>query len=286
MRRLRPIRKLKFSQPFEYCVHLSKDETKPSFDLSDVLKKNRLTPNDVNKRVRRSFCANYSDSSLWKSEVYNDHGYVGFAWDARRSVLEQVPLYDKALVVGADHVIVHAAAGQIAHHCITKSFTDDIESINEWSQRFYDVVQGEIGYVKGNIYHIWHGDIEKREYLKRVREFTGKSRDIIERDEHGLYVANNGEDVYVRDYFRNREAINDDEFLNSALIGYITDDALTGAALGGNLFGAMIGDALNNSDEQTAEIIKKEFDGVEAKESIDLPSQISDSDEYNLGAFS
>jgi hypothetical protein len=281
----------KIIQPFEYCVHLEKDETEPSFNLDYVLDSNELTPNDINKRVWRSFCANYADSSLWKSEVYNDHGHVGFAWGARRSVLEQMPLYDKALVGGADHIIAHAAAGQIAHNCIIKSFTDDIDSINEWSKKFYDVVQGEIGYAEGNLYHIWHGDIEKREYLKRVKEFTGKSKSIVEKDEHGLYVANNDEDVYVKDYFRNREVTKDDGFLTSVAIGYLTDDALTGAVLGGNVAGAMLGDALNNSDEQAVEFGGGEFGGAGAGGTWE-PSNQSDtshnvsSDDHNLSPFS
>jgi hypothetical protein len=257
---VRQLNKNKIIQPFEYCVHLEQDELEPSFSLDEVIYTNELTPNDINSKVWRSFCANYSDSSLWESNVYNDHGHVGFAWGARREVLEEVPLYDKALVGGADHIIAHAAAGQIGHNCIMKSFTDDIDSINEWSKRFYEVVNGEIGYVEGELFHIWHGDIKKREYLKRVQEFTGKSKTIVEKDEHGLYVAKNDEDVYVKDYFRNREISKDDGFLESVVAGYLTDDALLGTVIGGNPAGAIIGDMLNDSDEKSHDV---EFGGGE-----------------------
>lgn len=261
---VKELKKNNIIQPFEYCVHLDKDEFEPSFNLDEVIYRNDLTPNDVNNKVWRSFCANYTNSSLWKSDVYNDHGHVGFAWGARREVLEKMPLYDKALVGGADHIIAHAAAGQIAHNCINKSFTDDIDSINEWSKKFYEVVQGKIGYVSGELYHIWHGDIKKREYLKRVQEFTGKSKGIVEKDEHGLYVANNNEDKYVKDYFRNREVTKDDGFVESLVAGYVTDDALLGTVIGGNPAGAILGDMLNNSDEKSTEFGGGEFGGAGA----------------------
>jgi hypothetical protein len=193
-------------QPFEYCVHMDRDETAPSFKLGasaafafvdyETLYKNN---------VWRSFCSNYAENRRWESEEYNEHGHVGFAWGARREVLDAVPLYDKALIGGADHIIAHAAAGQVPHLCITKSFTDNIDDVNGWSHRFSQVVSRKIGYVKGNLYHIWHGDIKNREYLKRIRDFTAKTKHIVERDENGLYVTDRRDDDYMKQYFSKRE---------------------------------------------------------------------------------
>ncbi len=190
-------------QPFEYCVHLDKDETKPSFSL-EVLKSSNL-PNKQNSKVWRSFASNFVLTSLWKDENYNNHGHVGFAWGARRDVLDKVKLYDKALIGGADHIIAHAAAGQINHNCISNAFKDDIENVNIWSKRFYDVVQGKIGYVYGDLYHIWHGDLDKRQYLKRIQDFTAKSKKINKQDKNGLYTYDDSDDFYFRDYYRHRE---------------------------------------------------------------------------------
>jgi hypothetical protein len=287
-------------QPFEYCVHLEKDEVEPSFNLNSVIYTFRnhrnWTPNKIHSKVWRSFCANYTTTNIWKSENYDEHGHVGFAWGARRDVLDQVPLYDKALVGGADHIIAHAAAGQIEHNCITKSFTEDLESVNEWSIKFNSVVRRRIGYVKGNLYHIWHGSLESRQYLKRIKDFTPIANNITKRDENGLYVTE--DDSYVRNYFEQREVKDtsladnlptdrrivdksklsdtfqrirqdrenrireekrrelmnqhpnaDDSFINSLLIAYMTDSTIIGTLGGGNLMGAMIGDALNTTDE-------------------------------------
>jgi hypothetical protein len=241
-------------QPFEYCVHLERDETTPSFSM-DKLRETYL-PNQKNGKVWRSFCASFATTQLWKDENYNNHGHVGFAWAARREILEAVPLYDKALIGGADHIIAHAAAGQIAHNCIVKSFTDNLDEVNQWSKDFYKVVNSKIGFVKGDLYHIWHGDIDKRQYLKRIQDFTAKTKQIVHRDKNGLFITNKGDDTYMKNYFRQREVSQDDGFLTSMAMGYMTDSTLLGTALGGNMTGAMIGDMLNNNDEP-----KHEFKG-------------------------
>ncbi|RTK97288.1 MAG: hypothetical protein EKK64_01790 [Neisseriaceae bacterium] len=196
-------------QPFEYCVHLEKDKKEPDFDLEKVRNKNPSLLAKENK-VWKSFCSNAKRFSLTKKENefyhntnYDNHGHVGFAWGAKREILETVPLYDKALIGGADHIIAHAAAGHIPHECITKSFKDDIQEVEKWMREFFSVCQAKIGYVKGDLYHTWHGDISKREYLKRIQDFTKDSKSIEEKDSNGLYVAKDVE--YIKKYFENRE---------------------------------------------------------------------------------
>jgi hypothetical protein len=289
-------------QPFEYCVHLDQDQTKPSFDL-DVERAYVGDPKTRHPKMWRSFCANHNTSADLSCDVnYDKHGHVGFAWGARREVLDFMPLYDKALIGGAEHIMAHAAAGQIGHSCITKSFTDDIDSVNAWSRLFYRVIDGKIGYVKGELYHIWHGDLGKRQYLKRIQDFTSTAKNITERDENGLHVTTNGDDEYVKQYFDHREDTQkdeawpvlktmaeidekakevkvkkprakrvkkdleverrqyrenlveqypdeDDSFIESLMLGYLTNSTVEGSLLGGNILGAAIGDALNDTDE-------------------------------------
>ena len=268
-------------QPFEYCVHLDKDQAVPSFNMHIVTQSK--SPNRVNTKVWRSFCANFTDNVNWVSENYNEHGHVGFAWGARREILDTVPLYDRALIGGADHIIAHAAAGQINHSCIVKSFTDNLDEVNAWSAKFAYIVNDKVGYVKGNLFHIWHGDIEKRQYLKRIQDFTPTTKEITQRDENGLHVTNTGVDEpYIRDYFKKREVTplsffsgstrqdtrhettvkhssrpvmtktvyehtENDGFVDSMIAGFTTDSTIMGTALGGNMMGALIGAELRDS---------------------------------------
>lgn len=189
-------------QPFEYCIHLDRNQTKPDFDVDA----HRGVVNDPKQRhpqMWRSFCANYIDG-LNEDSNYDRHGHVGFAWGARREVLEKCPLYDRALIGGSDHILAHAAAGDIGHLCITKSFTENIEEVEQWMRQFYDAAQGKIGFVKGDLYHIWHGDVQNRQYLKRIRDFTPETKRIDQRDQHGLHVKP-GANAYMKRYYRQRE---------------------------------------------------------------------------------
>lgn len=320
-------------QPFEYCVHLNQDETKPSFDLEKE-KKNTFSPALRHPMVWRSFSANHK-TGISGDENYDKHGHVGFAWGAKREILDAVPLYDKALVGGADHIIAHAAAGHFNHKCIVKSFTEDIDSVMDWSYIFNNVVEGKIGYVEGDLYHIWHGDLGKREYLKRVQEFTPIAKAIKERDENGLYVTE--DDSYVKNYLEHREntastetqsfelsnakgkksnlneklikaakkrgyKIHIDEdldarrerlrrenpnrdsgFIDSLLLAYLTDSTAFGAAMGGNMLGAMIGDALNSNDQEEAlfNFGGGDFSGGGAGASFDTPVDTSNDYQNN-----
>jgi len=192
-------------QPFEYCVHLQQNQLTPDFDL----KLHRETVSDPKKRhpqVWRSFAANHATTTFSRDTDYDRHGHVGFAWGARRELLDQVPLYDKALIGGADHIMAHAAAGHIPHQCITKSFTDNISEVERWSKNFHYVMCGKISYVSGDLYHIWHGAIENRQYLKRIKDFTPETTKIQTRDDNGLYVKV-GNNKYMEEYYRQREVV-------------------------------------------------------------------------------
>lgn len=223
-------------QPFEHCFHLERNKLQPvHLNVEDTKwkLKNNMLPKSDQISAWRSFCSNVP-SGLAANTNYDLHGHVGFAWGARRELIERVPLYDRALIGGADHIIAHAAAGHIPHGCITKSFTEMIDEVNEWSRKFYALAQGKIGYVPGDLYHLWHGDIKDRQYLKRIREFTDVSKTITMRDENGLHinqpvipsappvqppappVRKHGKepvkvtprysDAYMRRYYRQREA--------------------------------------------------------------------------------
>jgi len=253
-------RNINIIQPFEYCIHLEQDETKPSFDVETA--KARAYHEYKGRRLWRSFCANIVNAHLTKyeSETYNIHGHVGFAWAAKRTVLQTCPLYEKALIGGADHIIAHAAAGQIPHVCITKSFTDNIDEVNEWSRQFFWACDGrvkngkypvapkpKIGYVTGDLYHLWHGDINKRQYLKRIQDFTPQTKNITQKDPNGLYITHKNDDHYIKNYFREREVSSSgsDGFLESMALGYMTDSTMAGGLLGGNFVGAALGSMLH-----------------------------------------
>lgn len=192
-------------QPFEYCIHLQRNKLKPDFDV-EFQRGPVNNPTTRHKDMWKSFCANHviGGSGVSGDHNYDRHGHVGFAWGARREVLEQCPLYDKALIGGSDHILAHAAVGQVPHNCIAKSFTENLDEVLEWSRQFYKATGGLVGYVEGDLYHIWHGDIANRQYLQRIRDFTGETKTLSQRDKNGLYVKP-GKNAYMKRYYRQRE---------------------------------------------------------------------------------
>lgn len=208
-------------QPFEFCYHLDRDCIEPNIDTAYCEEvfwdDKRLVP-----QFWRSFAANWFTFGK-HAENYEDihHGHVGFAWGTRREVLDIIKLYDKALIGGADHIMADASVGQIPSTCIRKSFTEDILAVERWMLEFYNIINGRVGYVPGNLFHIWHGKLAKRNYLKRIQEFTPKAKHINQVDKNGLYTTKD-KDVndYITGYFNYRDVIDSNgdilpEFKNS-----------------------------------------------------------------------
>lgn len=249
-------------QLFEYCVHLNKDELKPSFDLTP--EKPKSTTFQRHPQVWRSFAANYVTTNFSDCTDYNKHGHVGFAWGAKREVLDKIELYDKALIGGADHIIAHAAAGHIPHQCITNAFNENIDDVLNWSRRFFDVTKGNLSYVKGDLYHLWHGDIDRRRYLQRIKDFTPKTKQITQlgqKDKNGLYITKSGDDKYIKAYFKHREVQSDgkhvsgdDGFMASMMLGYMTDNPLLAGMVGKNWGGALLGSAMSPHHNQQGNV--------------------------------
>lgn len=89
----------------------------------------------------------------------------GFAWAARREILEEHSFYDAAIIGGGDCMMVGAALGQfdgIAQRFLLNETRR--RHYLEWAQPFYDAVSERIGHVPGTIYHLSHGDLRNRKY--------------------------------------------------------------------------------------------------------------------------
>lgn len=233
-------------QPFTYAVHLEKDEshtyaTEEDFAYLTVHKhRDMFDPKYMApQKVWRSFCSNSSvpyglvakatddliedlplfiepigQSELCKVEVdvashanYHTHGHVGFAWGARRALLDGVGLYDKALVGGADHIMAHAMNSEEIHPCIKKAHEKDMATIMPYTQKMYQLFAGELGAAKGTVLHIWHGDLEKRDYLKRIQDTTGWFSEV-KPTHNGLYEHTQAQQIYLNNYWDHREDVN------------------------------------------------------------------------------
>ncbi len=121
------------------------------------------------------------------------HGHTGFAWAARREIIENFGLYDAMIAGSGDHVMAHAFAGDFSSPCIYRILGNNVRHIShfqKWARKVYPHVRGRIGVVPGRLLHLWHGETENRRYVDRNRELAAFDFDPerdIERDTNGLW---------------------------------------------------------------------------------------------------
>ena len=201
-------------QPFSIAVRLKKDEVEPAFEAETELKRlDSLSSQSNERNTWRSFAYNFAENpKAANSSMFDVHGHTGFAWGARREVLEAAPLFDRAIVGTADHIIAHAAVGQIPSECVEKAFTDlkARNQIYDWSRNFNRAAANSIGYVSGELWHLWHGELQNRRYLPRTRELSEMDFDLddLKTNQDGLYEIpehKKGVIEWISDYFFSRK---------------------------------------------------------------------------------
>ncbi len=93
--------------------------------------------------------------------------HPGFAWAARREVLEKCGLYDRLITGGGDAVIARGLFRQFDQGYL-QIFNDNMRrDIVRWWREIDEQVCGKVGYIKSSVMHLWHGDHICRRYLDR-----------------------------------------------------------------------------------------------------------------------
>lgn len=152
---------------------------------------------DYNGCGRRwnSFAAVYGRSpGLFTTGRYEAHGHVGFAWAARRSLLDKVGLRDADPSGHSDHLMAHAMLGDWNTNCFRRIVglaSPYAVSTRRWAREFHQEVQGRLGYVSGALLHLWHGRIGDRRYYNlavRLRALGFDPAQHLRLDESGLWA--------------------------------------------------------------------------------------------------
>ena len=146
-------------QVFEKCVRLNQDGTgREEPDVASFGMIQYYVPQSLSPEIGR----------------YDVHGHTGYGWAMRRSLFEQVGLYEGAISGSADHFMAHAIFDKYGF-CIENALKHDqtqIQHLKEWGKKFYELAQGDLGYVPGRIVHFWHGSTQDRRYFLRMHEIT------------------------------------------------------------------------------------------------------------------
>jgi len=135
----------------------------------------------------------------------------GLAWAAHRDILERHGLYDACIVGGGDGAIAAGVMGNF------QDFVDYLllnprrsEHFLAWARPFYDAVRGNLGHCPGTLLHLWHGDLEDRNYRARrvgLAEFDFDPYSDIAIDNSGAWRWTSDKPRmhrFVRDYFDSR----------------------------------------------------------------------------------
>lgn len=134
----------------------------------------------------------------------------GHAWCARREFVEQYGLYDRCILGGGDRALAQGIIGQaeelIARNWMGPGFGDDYRG---WVSAVRQQVTA-MTYIEGDIHHLWHGDLERRQYRMRWRILADHGYDPatdLALSAEGCWKWNSpksGMHRAIRDYFGSR----------------------------------------------------------------------------------
>jgi hypothetical protein len=135
----------------------------------------------------------------------------GFAWAARRELLDQHRFFDTNIVGGGD-VAMAAAAKQCFDEVMKRHYMNkrQQEWYVAWAKPYYETVRAEVGCLEADLFHLWHGDIRNR---RRIARYEGLQRfqfdpfiDIAI-NTHGCWRWNTDKQEmhdYIREFFVSR----------------------------------------------------------------------------------
>lgn len=135
----------------------------------------------------------------------------GFAWAARREVIEPHGFYDACIVGGGDRAMLFAAFGVFERSIESMQMNRAwAEHYLAWARPFYGSIRSDVGHVEGTVYHLWHGAFANRQYRERHARLAEHDFDPardVRIDRNGCWEWNSDKPAlheFVRRYFLDR----------------------------------------------------------------------------------
>jgi len=98
----------------------------------------------------------------------------GWAWAARRDFFTQVGLFDKHIMGSNDSWFVVTVLDIKLHNRFYNLNSELMAAYDVWSNKVREYISStdEVGVLRANIQHLWHGDKKDRQYIKRQDNIT------------------------------------------------------------------------------------------------------------------
>lgn len=176
---------------------------------------------------------NVSDVDIKKSEIGRCNGRklpsfalcstkkmmvsYGFAWASTRKFLDTCGFFDYAVVGGGDYFMANGFfSRQLDNYWESSSPIGLMIKWHEWAKKAYEFTQGKLSCLDGTITHLWHGDIDLRNYQTRNRilGFIGylPERDLkLNKNDIWEWISPIGGLPEIEKYFNSRKEDTDDE---------------------------------------------------------------------------
>lgn len=174
-------------QPFSHCIWLPPDVEAVDPALTTY-------PTDGKEYARtHSFGFAWHHFGPHSLEARVLYGHVGFAWAARRDILDEIGLYDAAILGSADYLMAHAFVGRetMLRTEGARNAPGLLAHYGDWADRALAAVNGDVSYVDGTLNHLWHGQMSKRGYVPRIETLRKNDFDPrvhLQREASGLYA--------------------------------------------------------------------------------------------------
>lgn len=192
-------------QPYESVIRLKRDQLFPSFE---EIKDLPIGDEEGHKIHSIAYGVERFGKNIIKKN-FIDYGHTGFAWAARRKILERCPLYELSILGSGDSLMAHSMYGSKEIYKKQRFPSSMEKDQRRWGKKIYSLVKGKVAYTPGTIFHLWHGQIKDRAYIERYQmlrllKFNLK-KDVIKKN-HLLAISPKRRDIkdYLQRYFWRR----------------------------------------------------------------------------------
>jgi hypothetical protein len=192
-------------QPFQWACDLPKNMEIRGARAADL------------RPTRSSFAFRFCSQDLARASLstagstLSETLCAGFAWMAPRSLLAHHGIYDAFIVGSGARALALVAIGEVDATIQGWGLNDrQMSHYRAWADPFFATINRRVGYIDGKLFHLWHGDIERRRYGQRhvdFKQFDFDPYTDIALDENQCWRWNSKKPEmhrFVREYFMQR----------------------------------------------------------------------------------